>query len=243
MRKRLRVSVLLCAVFVAATASPALASPVLWDNGDFDGENALANRKKATAPVFDARVYDDFIVPAGQTWVVDEVFSNNLMDFSATSAYWEIRSGVSAANAGDLIAGGTNAATTTLTGRSGFGVPEREVAVIGLSVLLSEGTYWLTVAPIATAGGQSFLSTTSGFNAIGSPAGNNGNAFWDSLTFNANFTPVGDLEDIEGDPDFSLGIAGTLAGATVPEPGTLILFGTGLAGLARRWRRQPSRRF
>jgi hypothetical protein len=115
-------------------------------------------------------VYDNFIVPVGQQWDISDVFSNDLMTTSVASAHWEIRSGVSSGNGGTLIASGTESATPTATGRSLL-ITEYTVEV-GLNVLLNSGTYWLTVSPIDSGSGRSFVSTTSGTGAVGTPPGN-----------------------------------------------------------------------
>src|SRR5689334_8096299 len=70
----------------------------LWYNGDFDGNSGLANERDAI--VSDSRIYDDFIIPVGQTWTLTSVFSNNLSALNTTNMDWEIRQGVSAGNGG-----------------------------------------------------------------------------------------------------------------------------------------------
>ena len=75
----------------------------------------------------------------------------------------------------------------TATGRSGFGFTEFTVEVTGLSVHLDPGTYFLNVTPIGDLDRQrSFDSTTSGANCVGTPCGDNQNAFWDSNFFGAS---------------------------------------------------------
>ncbi len=204
----------------------------LWYNGDMDGVNGLANVSDAI--VNDARVYDDFIVPSGG-WTVGSVWSNDLTDLTFSSAYWEIRSGVSAGNGGTLLFNGTSAATQTATGRSAFGFTEYTMQVSGLNIPLGPGTYWLTVEPIGGGSGSSFVSTTSGLNAVGTPPGNDFNSFFDSTYFSANFDPAANWTGT-GPADFSMGV-GDASNQDVPEPGTLTLalFGLGAFGLLRRW--------
>src|SRR5947209_12980106 len=78
---------------------------------------------------------------------------------------------------------------------------------------LPAGIYSLSLhdaLPIFT--GRSFDSTTSGANCVGTPCGNNMNAFFNSNFFGANFTSTDD----EGQPtDFSMGVNGT-AGCGTP---------------------------
>jgi hypothetical protein len=190
------------------TATPAGA---LWYNGDFDGVNGLANEQDTSlgAGQF-ASIYDDFNVPDGPGWDVASVFSNNLADTGVTGASWEIRQGISEGNPGTLIAGATTLTpVVTATGRSGFGFTEFTVEATGLSVHLDPGTYFLNVTPIGDLTGRSFVSTTVGANCVGTPCGNDQNAFWNSNFFGFNWTLTGN----QGFPyDFSMGVNGPSGG-------------------------------
>jgi hypothetical protein len=77
------------------------------------------------------------------------------------------------------------------------------VEVTGLNVSLPPGTYWLNVTPIGDGTGRSFNATTSGLHAVGSPPGNNQNAFFNSPRFGAYFTSTSN----ESQPyDYSMGV-------------------------------------
>ena len=193
-----------------------LTGNLLWYNGDFDGVNGLANERNTSLGSGQyASVYDDFIVPAGPGWDVGSVFSNNLENTNVTGATWEIRQGISEGNGGTLIASGTTVTpVVTPTGRSGFGFTEFMVEVTGLSVHLPPGTYWLNVTVTGDLSGRSFDSTTVGANCVGTPCGNNQNAFFDSNFFGVVFGPTSD----QGQPtDFSMGIT-TGGGGGTPTP-------------------------
>ena len=182
---------------------------MLWYNGDFDGVNALGNEQDTSlgAGQF-ARVYDDFDVTDSNGWNVTSVYSDNLVSTNITGATWEIRQGISEGDGGSLIASGmTMTPTVTVTGRSGMGLSEFQVEVTGLSVLLPAGSYFLNVTPQGDLTGRSFDSTTSGANCVGTPCGNNQNAFFDSNFFGAVFTSTANF----GQPsDFSMGVNGTV---------------------------------
>jgi hypothetical protein len=229
---------LLVAGLGQATAGP------LWYNGDFDTYNGLSSEKNTIVSA--ANTYDNFIVGAAG-WNVDTVFANELMtaNFPKT-AHWEIRSGVSVGKGGTLIASGDSAATSVATGRSGFGLNEYHVEVTGLNINLAAGTYWLTVSAIDSGNERAFVSTTSGKNSLGLPAGNDDNSFFDSTFFGVTF---GKATDQTGDDpfhpggkgvDFSMGVGGTVQG--VPEPASLTLLGLGIAGMAGYgWRKRKQR--
>jgi hypothetical protein len=212
----------MAAIGLWASAGGAMAGPTtLWYNGDFNGKNGLAN--ELIPGTLSSAVYDDFIVPVGQKWTVDTVFSNDLTSATVSSAYWEIRSNVMAGDGGNLLYSGTDSASQTATGRTGFGLTEYTVAVdvsaASPPVTLGAGTYWLAVVPIISASDVSDISTTSGANAVGMPPGNDNNSFINSpLT-----SPFEPASDFVGSPaDFSMGVTG-IAITSVPEPSTLVL--------------------
>jgi PEP-CTERM motif len=228
------------AAFLLVGGPVARGDVTLFYGGDFDPNNGNANglfngnNINATA-----QTYQNFIVPAGQTWTIDRMWSNNLTDGTLYStADWSIRSGVSEGNGGTVIASATGvAATDTATGRSGFGLTEDTIQVTGLSVTLGPGTYWMQVTPDGSGSGLSYNSNTFGLNSVGSSVSDQ--QYFNSTTFGSNFTNA----DNEGVfPNFSNGVAGSLGGA-VPEPGSLTLLGLGALGLmgyALRRRKQAA---
>jgi hypothetical protein len=228
MRKLLLASVL-CFLLAGSFCSTSAAS-VLWYNGDFNGGDGLSNERNTL--ISDGRVYDDFYV-TGSGFDINSVFSNNLTNDTISQAYWEIRSGVSSGNGGTLLYSGTDAASQTTTGRSDFGYTEYMIEVSGLDISLPMGHYWLTVAPIDSGAGRSFISTTSGANFVGS--GDANNSFFDSVFFSVSFTPA---SNYVGSPaDFSMGLTGSVA--SVPEPTSLILLGTGIGAIGLgAWRKR-----
>jgi hypothetical protein len=227
----------LTAAFALNTTALAQAPPgSLWYNGDANLVNGLANERNTI--VSQAAVYDDFNVTAPLGWNVTAVFSDNLLNTTVTGADWEIRTGVSEGNAGTLIASGTtNSPIVTLTGRGGFGFLEYMVEVTGLNVFLpmlpSGEHYWLNVTPVGNGTGRSFNATTSGANCVGTPCGNDQNAFFNSTYFGYYFTSTGNPN--LGQPyDFSNGVIGNV----IPEPATVALLTCGVGALLIALRRR-----
>ena len=106
------------------------------------------------------------------------------MDSTASQAYWEIRSGVSARQWRYPAGQRHRRGHANPYGAFKFWLlDEYTIQVTGLNVNLGPGTYWLNVCPIDSGTGRSFNSTTVGANAIGQPPGNDVNSFFDSTFF------------------------------------------------------------
>lgn len=212
----------------------ARADGALWYNGNSDGRDGYNNQTGTP----DGYVYDNFVVPAGYTWTLSSVYSNDLLSVTPSTAHWEIRSGVSAGNGGTLLYSGDGADTITATGNSyNFNgvVPMYEytnsVAVSG--VTLGPGTYWLAVVPDVSGfyygGAATYIDTTSGAGAIGNPPGNDGNSYMTSSFLGLNFVPLSTIEGTTGvNWDVSMGVNGIATSTVVPEPTSMVM---GLAGL------------
>lgn len=213
---------------VAALALTATtASAQLFYNGQFDGANGLSSERNTL--IADGRTYDNFTV-AGTAWTVTSLFGEYLADAQWTTAYWEVRSGVSTGNGGALLFSGTNAASRDATGRGAFGYSEYRATVTGFTPFtLDAGEYWMTIAPIGAGSGRAFVSSTSGLGSVNATLDDQ--HYFDSDHFAIDFSP-----NPNGGYDFAYGIAGSAS--TVPEPGTWALLATGLAGIAGVARRR-----
>ena len=247
-------------VLSCLTAEPAQAD-LLWYNGDYDNRDALDNGFSLVnfggLAALRSTVYEDFIVPVGQTWTVTSVFSNDQLNYATnpvTSAAWAIRSGVSAGNGGTLVASASNAAATqtALTKTAGFfyaASPFQITATVS-PLVLTAGTYWLSVIPNEPTvfdGNFSYVMSTSGLNSVGMPPGNDDSSFISNNIAAGNpgsyfFTSTGTVEG-GGTWDYSLGVNGTVA-FTVPEPSSLVVVaigGLGMLAFLRRRSRKGAR--
>ena len=92
--------------------------------------------------------------------------------------------------------------------------------------------YWLNLTPVGFGHGSSLNSTTSGANCVGSPCGNDDNAFWNSTSFGVFFDHT--YNHGQGENDFSMGVIGM----EVPEPATVALLTCGAGALLIALRRR-----
>jgi hypothetical protein len=205
----------------AASVSGKCGNPAgdcLFYGGDFIDDplyppslpNGLANETTLFVPgtPYGAAVWVPFTVPAGQTWDVTGLFTNNLATYGVLDqgteptsvASWSINEGVFAGSAGTVVDSGTSPATSTTTGRAAFGLTEFTVQVTGLSVTLTAGSYWMSVVPVCTNTADpycdgiffesdvEYLNTTPA-NAYG-PAEPIDASFFDSPAFGLSFDPT-----------------------------------------------------
>jgi hypothetical protein len=231
-------ALLVTAAFVLNTTAIAQAPPgSLWYNGDWNFVNGLDNERNTL--ITQAAVYDDFDVTALLGWNVTAVFSDNIFlvgGVTVTAADWEIRTGLSEGNAGTLVASGTTNSPVVTEIRCGINYCTYQVEVTGLNAFLpmlpSGQHYWLNVTPVGNGTGRSFNLTTSGANCVGTPCGNDQNAFFNSSYFGYYFTSTSNVQEPY---DFSNGVIGTV----VPEPATvpLLICSVGALLIAVRRRR------
>jgi hypothetical protein len=196
--------------------------------------NALANESttEISGSPYGAATWVPFTVPAGETWEVTGLFTNNLSEYGVLDqgaeplsvAYWSINEGVFPGSAGTVLASGTSPATSTPTGRAAFEDSEYTIQVTGLSVTLSAGSYWLAVVPICTNPADPFCEdifflsdveyiNTTPTNAFG-PVEPVDAAYLDSAFFGLSFDPAnGEVGACagEGCDAFSAGVLGRKA--------------------------------
>jgi hypothetical protein len=125
--------------------------------------------------------------------------------------------------AGDISSGSTAQVSYTFLLTNGFGYDVYDAHVAGLSGSLTAGSsYWLTLGNANDSGGTQFDAWDM----------NNGAATCD-------FAVGGVLQGGCGAPGEAFTI--NSGGGTVPEPGSMMMFGTGVVGLAGLLRRKISR--
>ena len=223
---------------LAAVAALALAvqstatAQVQFYNGDpnaVDGYSSEVN--SVLSGGFTSFLFENYTVTGGGMTVTG-LFGNYISQDPTpvwTMASWEIRSGVSAGNGGTLLFSGSGSASQVGTGQFWSGTEIFTAAVSGLNYFLPAGEYWFALSPHRAEASQIYLATTSGAGAI------NGNL--DNAAFH-HMPIIGiNYASVDG-TNFSLGVEGRLGESTVPEPATMTLLATGLAGLAGARRRK-----
>ena len=219
---------LITALLLIATAH----AEVLFYGGDFNPSfwysDALSNENDAAdhGSPYGSAVYQNFVVPAGETWNVTALFSNDIMTLTPTSAYWEVRTGLSEGNGGTLLSSGSGNDSYHLKGD----FEEYTNTVGGLNLTLGPGMYWFALVPEAPGQqGRAYNTNTFGANSIGTQISDQ--QYFNSPFYRYNFTNADNLSTF---PRFSSGVIGTV----VPEPSSLVMLATSLSGAAMSFRRR-----
>jgi hypothetical protein len=203
-----------------------------WEPND-PNASGLANGTSVNVPgdPYGSAIYQNFVAGTGIT--VTGLFTNNASNYTPTSGYWEIRTGVTEGKGGVLIASGTGGITNTPTGRSGFGFDEYNNTVSGLNVTLNADTYWFAVVPTCTTCEGDSYNTNSlhGLNAVGTQISYQ--QYWTSRFYGAFFGNANNAIDA---PTFSSGVYAYVT----PEPSSMIMLGSGLLAVMGAVRRRMS---
>lgn len=220
--------VILALVATVGAGSAQVLPNSVWYGGDPNGNDAIASERNTS--ISDAIVLDDFTVSTDT--VVTGLYGNFLSDMTAPQGFdYEIRTGVSQGNGGNVVATGTAVSGTwTKNGIDGFGYTGYQGVISGLNInLTANTTYWLGIRIVGSGSNRAFIWQTSGTNGVGKPL-NNGNSFINSGFFGFNYEP---LDNVFGAPsDYSYGVQ------AVPEPASMLALAGALGALAARRRRR-----
>jgi PEP-CTERM motif len=175
------------------------------------------------------QAYEQVAVPAGETWSVTGLFANiGVVDYDSNPtplANWYIRTGVSAASLGTLVASGTSTSASTTDTLNGItlntnATGELQTITLPTPLELTGGqTYSFAVQPTDNSTYHLFIGgTTSHVNAVGGPL--------NDIAYDAYPTGINPAGF-----DWSEGVIGTASVAPVPEPSTWAMMLLGFAGI------------
>lgn len=220
---KLRFAVLCLMLALLVTSVPAFAD-VIYDDGPTDGfDNGFFIDGPNPGP-FSQSISDGFIAAnsgsAGAldfgVWVPTGTVLTTVTWWLGTSAF-----------AGDLGTGTSTTFTADFHNSNGFGYDVYTIHITGMSsgTMTAGSMYWLTLGNANDSGGTQF-------DAWDLPDADGGPAICNFAVGGVNFGDCG-----LGGESFTL-FSGT---TTTPEPGSMMLLGTGLIGLAGLLRRKVSR--
>lgn len=227
--------------FAAMAAAPSQAA-VLYYGGDasqFYPGAYYAAYNELNVSGDSIQVFDSFDVPTGHTWTVTGLFEQFALFNPAhppTTVTWQIRTGVTSATFGTLVASGSTAPSLTPNGiglNGEFG-EDLTLDLTGTPVVLSGGqTYWLNIQPITPDYYHTFVGgTRSHTNAVGGALD-----FTSLIFFNGAFNIAPPWDATQG----LTGVDGYIPPPppAVPEPPVLLVFAASLLTLfgLRRARR------
>lgn len=222
-----RIRRILAAACLACAAAPAAqATQILYYAGDPGSPDGYAGTNQAGDNYMN---YEDFTVPANQTWTVTSLFADiGIPDYSSEPtplATWSIATGLTNTSHGTVIFSGSSTANTTTDVLDGFTVNGdatgvRQTITLGSPVVLAGGkTYWLAIQPSGSTTYHLFMGATgSNSNGVGGP--------FDHFSYQDTPTSISPFGY-----DWSEGVSGTFVQQSVPEPASAALLGAGLLGL------------
>lgn len=228
MRKLLMLGLALS--FLIAVAVPASAL-TFWYGGDPNYVGSVLSESGGYAG--NAMAYDDFKV-TGKGWDVHTILGNFQMNFNASQAYYEVRSGVSEGNGGTLVSSGIfNVTQTYMCNYAGSNV--YTVAGNVAAFDLAPGTYWLGLAPVGSSSNDiAWATETSGSGAYGKLIGD-GQTY---LNWSNGSYDFSSLRTVTGSNKVDLSYGVIANPAVVPEPSAMLAMGMGMLSFVPFLRRR-----
>ncbi len=222
----------LAAAVVAIGTPTGASAQVLFYNGDGGGVNGTGS--EVNTIVTRSMIYENFTIGGSGAFITglfgDFMFTPTP---SFTTAAWEVRSGVSNGNGGVLLFSGVTDIATSYLGTFNSLYDQYRVQASDMgSFFLASGVYWFGLSPIGDGTGRSFLQMTEGVNGVSANLDNQ--YVIDSEWFSYDFAD----SPLTGTRNYALGVQGRYAESVVPEPATVTLLATGLAGMAAARRRR-----
>lgn len=212
-----------------AASPPGAARPqvICWYNGDLDYRNGLASDRNTLVPA--SWTFDDVDWEGGVVTGFRGQFITN-WDTPVVAADIIVYHGMGEGEFGTLVAEVSDVTDFTFEVFGWFGNEYLlEANLGGRAFDLPPDTYHVGIRVVGLGRGQAFAVTTSGLNAVGSPRGNNGRAFFQSDFFGYPL-PMPWENIIGGGPwDVSYGL-------TCDEPYRLTLSGPCPGVLRIEWR-------
>lgn len=188
-----------------------------------------------------AMTFDNFTWTPGAGGGVVDVLGGHFTRLTDTipfgtvdTAYWEIRTGMSAGNAGTLVAFGSGNVTSTVTAFVQGGWQVGAVSVDVPNFALAAGNYWFGLAIGSTVDAPGwFNASTNGVNGIGGPLGDDIHLYYQE---NSSFVSWNYVDGTGFYPPGSTGFDPSYWINEVPAPSSAVVVGF-VALLAQRRRR------